>query len=130
MKGTSSLLHSSGGSIELWDWTFIHWRSLVFQIVGRSHWWSLYGRKLGKLSVSLLLVFFLWLVKSWKLKTPNNIDDHLKKSGLYSNFQYGFGSSRSTADHLIVVSDRIARAFNRSIVCWGVSSPLKKASSC
>ena len=31
----------------------------------------------------------------------------------FSDFQYGFRSSRSTADLLIVVSDRIARALNR-----------------
>ena len=31
----------------------------------------------------------------------------------FSNFQYGFKSSRSIADLLTVVSDRIARAFNR-----------------
>ena len=34
--------------------------------------------------------------------------------GLFSDFQYGFSSSRSTADLFTVVSDRIARAFNRS----------------
>ena len=44
----------------------------------------------------------------------NRIVDHLEKCGLFSNFQYGFRSSRSTADLLTVVSDRIARAFNRS----------------
>ena len=32
----------------------------------------------------------------------------------FSDFQYGFRSSRSTADLLTVVSGRIARAFNRS----------------
>ena len=32
----------------------------------------------------------------------------------FSDFQYGFRSSRSTADLLTVVSDRIARAFNKS----------------
>ena len=41
----------------------------------------------------------------------NSIVDHLKKCGLFSDFQYGF---RSTADLLTVVSDIIARAFNRS----------------
>ena len=35
----------------------------------------------------------------------------LEKCGLFSDFQYGFMSSRSTADLLTVVSDRIARAF-------------------
>ena len=44
----------------------------------------------------------------------NRIVDHLKKCGLFSDFQYGFRSSRSTADLLTVVSDKIARAFNRS----------------
>ena len=32
----------------------------------------------------------------------------------FFDFQYGFRSSRSTADFLTVVSDRIARVFNRS----------------
>ena len=44
----------------------------------------------------------------------NRIVDHLEKCGLFSDFLYGFRSSRSTADLLTVVSDRIARAFNRS----------------
>ena len=44
----------------------------------------------------------------------NRIVDHLEKSGLFSDSQYGFRSSRSTADLLTVVFDRIARAFNRS----------------
>ena len=44
----------------------------------------------------------------------NRIVDHLEKCGLLFYFQYDFGSSRSTADLLTVVSDRIARAFNRS----------------
>ena len=44
----------------------------------------------------------------------DRIVDHLEKSGLFSDFQYGCRSSRSTADLLTVVSDRIARAFNRS----------------
>ena len=43
----------------------------------------------------------------------NRIVDHLEKCGLFSDFQYGFRSSRSTADLLTVVSDRIARAFDR-----------------
>ena len=38
---------------------------------------------------------------------------HLEKCGLFSDFQYGFRSSGSTADFLIVVSGRFARAFNR-----------------
>ena len=42
------------------------------------------------------------------------IVDHLEKCGLFSDFQYGFRSSQLTANLLTVVSDRIARAFNRS----------------
>ena len=42
----------------------------------------------------------------------NRTVDHLEKCGLFRDFQYGFRSSRSTADLLAVVSDRNARAFN------------------
>ena len=34
--------------------------------------------------------------------------------GIFSDFEYSFRSSRSNADFLKVVSDRIARAFNSS----------------
>ena len=44
----------------------------------------------------------------------NRTVDHLEKCGLFPDFQYGFRSSQSTADLLRVVSDRIARAFNKS----------------
>ena len=44
----------------------------------------------------------------------NRIVDHLENCGLFSDFQYGFRSSRSIADLQTVVSDRIAGAFNRS----------------
>ena len=37
----------------------------------------------------------------------NRIVDHLEKCGLFSDFQFGFRSSRSTADLVTVVSDRI-----------------------
>ena len=40
----------------------------------------------------------------------NRIVNYLEICGLFSDFQYGFRSSRSTADLLTVVSDRIARA--------------------
>ena len=44
----------------------------------------------------------------------NRIFDHLEKCDLFSYFRYDFRSPQSTADLLTVVSDRIARAFNRS----------------
>ena len=62
-------------------------------------------------SVSLLSV----VSKVFQKLVNNRIVDHLEKCGLFSDFQYGFFRfSRSTADLRTVVSDRIARAFNRS----------------
>ena len=46
---------------------------------------------------------------------------------MWSDFQYGFRSSRSTADFLTVVSDRIARAFNRSEATRAVALDISKA---
>ena len=57
----------------------------------------------------------------------NRIVDHLEKCGIFSDFQYGFRSSRSTADLLKVVSDRIARAFNRSGATRAVALDISKA---
>ena len=57
----------------------------------------------------------------------NRIVNHLEKCGLFSDFQYGFRSSQSTADLLTVVSDRIARAFNRSGPTQAVSLDISKA---
>ena len=45
----------------------------------------------------------------------------------FSDFQYGFRSSQSTADLLTVVSDRIARAFNMSGVTLAVALDILKA---
>ena len=52
--------------------------------------------------------------KVFEKLVTNRIVDHLEKCGLFSDFQYVFRSSRSTADLLIVASDRIDKAFNRS----------------
>ena len=57
----------------------------------------------------------------------NRIVDHLEKCGLFSDFQFGFRSSRSTADLLTVVSDRIARAFNRPGATRAVALDISKA---
>ena len=103
--------------------------SLVFQIVGSSHQWSVF-KNVGERStaknyhpVSLLSVVskvFEKLVNNW-------IVDHLEKCGLFSDFQYGFRSSQSTADLLTVVSDRIARTFNRSGATRAVALYISKA---
>ena len=73
--------------------------------------------------VSLLSV----VSKVFEKLANNRIVDHLEKCGLFSNFQYGFRSSRSTADLLTVVSDRIARAFNRSGATRAVALDISKA---
>ena len=59
--------------------------------------------------VSLLSV----VSKVFEKLVNNRIVDHLENCGLFSDFQYGFRSSRSTADLLTAVSDRIARAFGK-----------------
>ena len=73
--------------------------------------------------VSLLSV----VSKVFEKLANNRIVDHLEKCGLFSDFQYGFRSSRSTADLLTVVSDRIARAFNRSGATGTVALDISKA---
>ena len=56
----------------------------------------------------------------------DRIVDHPEKYGIFSDFQYGIRSSRSTADLLTVVSDRIVRAFNRSRVNQAVALDTSK----
>ena len=58
----------------------------------------------------------------------NGIVNQPEKCGLFSGFQYGFRSSQSTVNLLTVVSDRIARAFNRSGATWAVALHISKAS--
>ena len=73
--------------------------------------------------VSLLSV----VSKVFEKLVNNRIVDHLEKCGLFSDFQYGFRSSRSTADLVTVVSDSIARAFNRSGATRAVALDISKA---
>ena len=57
------------------------------------HRWSLYLRMLGKslpLKITVLIVFFLWLVKVFEKLINNRIVDHPEKSGLFSDLRYGF----------------------------------------
>ena len=60
--------------------------------------------------VSLLSV----VSKVFERLVNSGIVDHLEKCGCLSDSQYGFRSSRSTADLLTVVNDRIVRALNKS----------------
>ena len=58
----------------------------------------------------------------------NRIVDHLEKCVFFfSDFQYCFRPSQSTADLLTVVSDRIARTFNRSGATRAVALDISKA---
>ena len=73
--------------------------------------------------VSLLSV----VNKVFEKLVNNRIVNNLEKCGHFSDFQYGFRSSRLTADLLTVVSDRIARTFNRSGATRAVTLDIPKA---
>ena len=57
----------------------------------------------------------------------NRIVDHLEKCALFSDFQYGFRSSQSTAGLLRLVSDRTSRPFNSSGATRAVELDIFKA---
>ena len=73
--------------------------NIVFQIVRRSFLCSKYENVGEGLLLKTTTVFFLWLVKSLKNFSRNVV--------FFSYFQYGFRPSWSTADLLIIASDRI-----------------------
>ena len=73
------------------------------------------------------------LGKGLQLKTTvfeklvnHKIVDHIKKCGFFSDFQYGFRSSRSISDLVTVISDRIDRPFNRSGATRAVGLDISK----
>ena len=72
--------------------------------------------------VSLLPV----VSKVFEKLVNNRTVDHPEKCSLFSDFHYGFRYSRSTADLLTVVSDRIARVFNRSGATRAVALDISK----
>ena len=79
-------------------------------------------------SKSYLPVTILSVVsKVFEKLIKNRIVDHLEKCGLFSDFQYGFRSSRSTSHLLTVVSDRVARAFIKSGATRAVALDVSKA---
>ena len=73
--------------------------------------------------VSLLSVFS----KVFEKLVNNRIVGHVDKCGLFSDFQYSFRSSPSSADLLTVVSDRITRTFNSSGATRAVALDISKA---
>ena len=89
----------------------------VFKIVGE--------RSAAK---NYLPVGLLSVVSKVSEKLVNNKTvDYLDKCDLFSDFQYGFRSSQSSADLLILVSDRIGRAFNRSGATQAVALDISQA---
>ena len=52
----------------------------------------------------------------------NRVVDHLNKCSLFSYFPYSW----STADLLTVLSDRIARAYNRSVATRAIALDIFK----
>ena len=56
--------------------------------------------------------------------------DHREKFDLFSLFQNGSMSSRLTANLMIVVSDRVARAFNSSRATRAVALDISKTLVC
>ena len=64
--------------------------------------------------------------KGFEKLANNRIVDQLEKCGLFSDLQYRFRSFQSIADLLTLVSDRIARAFNRSGATQAVAHDISK----
>ena len=65
--------------------------------------------------------------KDFEKRVNNRVPDHLENCGLFSDFQYGFRYSQLTVELLTVLSDRIARAFNRSGATRAVALDISKA---
>ena len=73
-------------------------------------------------------VSFLYVVNKVFEKLVNNrIFDYVEKCGLFSDFQYAFRSSKSTADLLTIVSDRIVMVCNKSGAIRAVALDISKA---
>ena len=91
------------------------------------NWLKSWFSPLGVRFFSLCMFFNLSLSADYKL-VNNTLVNHLAKWGLFSDFQYGFGSSRSTADLVtVVVSSKTEKAFNRSGATWAVALDISKA---
>ena len=87
------------------------------------------AKKVGERSITKndCPVSLLYVVSKVFEKLENNrLVNHLEKHGLFSDFQYGFRSSRSNADLLTVPSDKIARAFGRSRASPAVALDISK----
>ena len=101
---------------------------ITSQKLGSQDFWGIAHRDVnkGKSAIPLLFSRCSVVSKVFEKLVNDSIVDHLRKCGLFSDFQYAFRSSRSNAD-LTVVSDRIARAFNRSRAPRAVALDISKA---
>ena len=80
-----------------------------------------------RLKTTALLVVLLLVRKVFEKLVNNRIFDRLEKCDFFSDCQYGFRSSRSTAELLTIVSFRIAKVFNRSSATRAVALDIFKA---
>ena len=67
------------------------------------------------------------LSKIFEKDVKDRLADQLEKCVPLSNFQYGFRSSRSTADLLTVASDITARVFNSAGTTQAAALDISKA---
>ena len=67
------------------------------------------------------------VIKAFEKLVNNRIVEHLEKCGLFSDFRYGSRSSRWYSYLLTVLSDKIARTFNRPGATWAVARDISKA---
>ena len=67
------------------------------------------------------------VTKVFEKYVNKKLTGYLDKYGLSSDFRYGFKSSQWTADLLTIVSESIARAFNRSGATRQVALDISKA---
>ena len=65
--------------------------------------------------------------KVFKILVNNRLVNYLEKCCFFSDFQYSFRSLWSTPGLMTVVSDRIARAFDRSGATQAVALNISKA---
>ena len=65
--------------------------------------------------------------KGFRKLVINRLGDHLEKSGLFSDFQFDFRSSKSTLDLLTFGFDRITRSFNKSGATLTIALDISKA---
>ena len=73
-------------------------------------------------------VSLLYVVNKIFEKYKNNrLSDNLEQCSHFPDFQYGWRCSRSTADLLILISDRITRGFDRSGTTIAVALDISKA---